>query len=237
MAAVTQRARGPVLGLDLAGSPRRPTGWCVLGARGALRVGVAFSDAELARRVTAARPALVVVDAPLSLPLGRRTIDDRGGPHLRACDRELLRLGIRFFPLTLGPMRMLTSRGMRLAADWRSLGFEVVEGYPGASQDLAGIPRKGGGLGPLRRGLLRLGLRGDLSHRGLTGDELDAVTIAWVGREHLAGRGWLIGDADEGQMLLPRPLGRAGDFHGRRIGRTSATESRPRAGRRDRRPT
>lgn len=237
MAAVSRRARGPVLGLDLAGAPHRPTGWCILGARGALRAGVAFADAELTRRVIAARPALVVVDAPLSLPLGRRTIDDRGGPHLRACDRELLRLGIRFFPLTLGPMRMLTSRGMRLAADWRSLGFDVVEGYPGASQDLTGIPRKGEGLDPLRRGLLRLGLRGDLARRGLTGDELDAVTIAWVGREHLAGRGWLIGEVDEGQMLLPRPLGRAGNFHRRPIARPSATGSRPRAGRRDHRPT
>ena len=151
------------------------------------------------------QPALLIIDAPLSLPRGRENIEDRSGPHLRACDRELLRRKIRFFPLTLGPMRMLTERGMRLAAEFRSAGFEVVEGYPGAAQDLLGIPRKGAGLAALRRGLRQLGLRGDLVRSALTHDELDAATIAWVGRRYLAGGALVIGDPHEGLMVLPRP--------------------------------
>jgi len=194
-----------VLGLDLAGAPRRDTGCCLL--RGPHRVSarIAHSDDEIRSVVRAGAPDLIVVDAPLSLPRGRRTLEDRAGPHLRACDRELLRRGIRFFPLTLGPMRMLTERGMRLAAEWRAEGYAVVEGYPGASQDLLGIPRKGAGVGPLARGLRRLGLAGDLGRRSLTHDELDAATIAWVGREHLAGRSLVIGDPEEGLMVLPQP--------------------------------
>jgi uncharacterized protein len=169
---------------------------------------VLHEDDEIRAVVREGRPELVIIDAPLSLPRGRRTIEDRSGPHLRACDRELLRRHIRFFPLTLGPMRMLTVRGMRLAHEFRADGYSVVEGYPGASQDLLGIPRKQLGLAPLRRGLLRLGLRGDVELRGRSHDELDAATIAWVGRQHLAGRSLVIGDPTEGLMVLPRPTGR-----------------------------
>jgi predicted nuclease with RNAse H fold len=202
-----RRPRGPlkVLGLDLAGSPGRPTGCGFLHGPSDLRSSVAYSDLELRELVATTQPHLIIIDAPLSLPRGRRTIDDRSGPHLRECDRELLRRRIRFFPLTLGPMRMLTERGMRLAAEFRDLGYPVVEGYPGAAQDLLAIPRKKAGVAPLRRGLLGLGLLGDLRKRSLTHDELDAATIAWVGRRYLAHRTLVIGDPAEGLMVLPHP--------------------------------
>ncbi|MGB7123862.1 MAG: hypothetical protein WBE40_03275 [Thermoplasmata archaeon] len=102
-------------------------------------------------------------------------------------------------------MRMLTERGMRLAAERAGEGHAVVEGYPGASQDLLGLPRKQADLRALRRGLIRLGLRGDPERSRLTHDELDAATIAWVGRQHLYGRSMVIGDPDEGLLVLPRP--------------------------------
>ena len=197
--------RRPVLGLDLAGAPHRSTGWCLLFGRRNARVGVAHDDREILTLAAAARPRLIIIDAPLSLPRGRRTIEDRGGPHLRECDRELLRRHIRFFPLTLGPMRMLTVRGMRLACRLRRSGVPVVEGYPGAAQDLLGIPRKNDGVDRLARGLRGLGIAGDLVRRALSHDELDAVTIAWVGEEHLRGRSLVIGDPSEGQMVLPLP--------------------------------
>ncbi len=152
-----------------------------------------------------ARPGLVVIDAPLSLPRGRKTIEDRSGPHLRECDRELLRRKVPFFPLTLGPMRMLTVRGMRIARALSKRGFPVVEGYPGGAQDILGLPRKKAGVELLQRGLRKEGLRGDMDHRPLTHDELDAVTIAWVGWNFRRGDGVLIGDPTEGLMLLPEP--------------------------------
>jgi predicted nuclease with RNAse H fold len=118
-------------------------------------------------------------------------------------------MGIRFFPLTLGPMRMLTERGMRLAAEFTRQGYTVVEGYPGASQDILGIPRKQAGISALGRGLLRLGLRGDVRRPDLSHDELDAATIAWVGRRYLANRARAIGDPAEGLMVLPLPRTRS----------------------------
>lgn len=196
---------GRVVGLDLAGSPKRDTGACVMDGPRRWRASVLHSDREILAFLEDAHPKLVVIDAPLSLPRGRRTIEDRSGPHLRECDRELLRRRIPFFPLTLGPMRMLTVRGMRLSRALARRNVPTVEGYPGGAQDILGLPRKKAGAATLQRRLRGAGLGGDLERRALTHDELDAVTIAWVGWQFTKGRGALIGDPSEGLMLLPEP--------------------------------
>lgn len=193
-----------VAGVDLAGSPHRSTGYCVLDGPRTISARVLGDDRSIREAIVSDQPALVVIDAPLSLPRGRRSIEDRSGPHLRACDRELTRLGIRFFPVTLGPMRMLTARGLRLSSFLTRRGFAVLEGYPGGSQDRLGLPRKKAGAPRLQRALVHHGLGGVLLRRPLTHDELDAVTIAWTGRLYLKGRGLLVGDPKEGVMLLPR---------------------------------
>jgi uncharacterized protein len=197
-----------VLGLDLAGSPARDTGCCLLSGDRSARASVLHSDDEIVRTVLDAQPVLTLIDAPLSLPRGRRTIEDRTGPHLRECDRELRRRGIPFFPLTLGPMRMLTERGMRLTGVLRAHGCRVEEGYPGGAQDILGLPRKQRGTRRLQSALHRIGVLGDVSRRALTHDELDAVTLAWVAHMYLEGGAHPIGEPDEGTMILP--LGAAG---------------------------
>lgn len=194
---MTNRKQPVVVGVDLAGSARRPTGICIL--RGpAAETHVVFVDEEILRWVSEARPALVPIDAPLTLPEGRATIHDRSGGHFRVCDLELRRLGIRFFPVTLGPMRTLTERGMALKAEIEALGFRAVECYPGAAQDLWGIPRQHKDRAGLLAGLRKLGVKG--LPEGLTGDELDAVTAALVGRWFLQGKAELIG-GDEGIVI------------------------------------
>jgi predicted nuclease with RNAse H fold len=100
---------------------------------------------------------------------------------------------------------MLTVRGMRLARGLARRGFPVVEGYPGGAQDILGLPRKKAGVELLQGSLRKEGLGGDLDRRPLTHDELDAVTIAWVGWNFRRGNGVLIGDPSEGLMLLPEP--------------------------------
>ncbi|HZY92734.1 MAG TPA: DUF429 domain-containing protein [Thermoplasmata archaeon] len=197
------------MGLDLAGSPRRATGFCLLTRGKFVRTTVLGPDEEILEKVRAARPDVLVIDAPLSLPRGRESLERPGPPHLRACDRELLRLGIRFFPLTLGPMRLLTARGLRLKAAFASEKFPVFEGYPGGTQDLLGWPRKSEGVPRLQRALRRFGFRGDVAERRLTHDELDAVAIAWTGGLFLRGKATEIGDPTEGTMLFPAPEGHA----------------------------
>ncbi len=190
---MSPRSAMVVVGIDLAGSPRRPTGVCLL--RG-LRADthLALSDDEILHVVRHARPDLVPIDAPLSLPKGRRTIHDRSGEHLRDCDRELLRRGIRFFPITLGPMRMLTERGLALKKKLSAMGYRAVECYPGAAQDLWGLPRQHQDRQGLLAGLRKLDVRG--LRKTSTGDELDAATAALVGRWFLLGRGVMLGNKD-----------------------------------------
>jgi hypothetical protein len=187
-----------VVGVDLAGSPRRATGVCVLRGMTA-RAHVVFTDEEILDSIKRARPELVTIDAPLSLPAGRATIEDRSGPHFRPCDLELRKRGIRFFPITLGPMRMLTQRGLALKAKIEELGYRVVECYPGGAQDIWGLPRQHRDRQGLRRGLEALGVRGLTAT--MTGDELDAVTAALVGRWFLRGQGEMFG-GEEG-ILMP----------------------------------
>ncbi len=179
-----------IVGIDLAGSPRRPTGLCLL--RGVKAVtSVAYTDDEILDMVASARPALVPIDAPLSLPRGRRSIHSRTGEHLRECDRELLRRKIRFFPITLGPMRMLTARGLKLKRKVAAMGYRTVECYPGRAQDVWGLPRQHKNRLRLLSGLRKLGLRG--LTKTATGDELDAATAALVGRWFLLGQGAMLG--------------------------------------------
>lgn len=187
------------MGVDLAGSPRRPTGVCVLKGTKA-QTHVALTDDEILNAIHQAKPDLVPIDAPLSLPKGRQTIHDRSGEHLRECDRELQRCKIRFFPITLGPMRMLTERGLALKAEIETMGYQVVECYPGAAQDIWGVPRQHHDPRGLLNGLKELGIKGLTTK--MTSDELDAVSAALVGRLFLLGKGEMLGG--QNGILIPR---------------------------------
>jgi predicted nuclease with RNAse H fold len=204
LVASNRRSRICILGLDLAGSPRRPTGFCVLSGR-RVQVGHLYGDEDIFATVAAATPQLIAIDAPLALPAGRCCLRDTcacaGTTHFRVSDYELRRLGIRFFPMTLGPMRQLTQRGMQLKVTLEARGIRVIETYPGAAQDIWGIPRQRDVPG-LRRGLSHFRLRG-LARTERSPHVLDAVTCALVGKLYLDGGAWSIGSPDEALMILP----------------------------------
>ncbi|RFT16427.1 MAG: hypothetical protein OP8BY_1605 [Candidatus Saccharicenans subterraneus] len=176
-----------------------------------------------------ADPLLVAIDAPLSLPPGRRDIEDRRGGHFRSCDLELRKRGIRFFPITLGPMRALTRRGLKLKSEFLRSGYEVIEIYPGGAQDIWGLPRAGQGREKLASGLERLsrkefGLR--LSRKakpwpGMSADELDAVSAALVGLLYCQGRAELYG---RGKKIIVMPAGR-GQGSGRSVNKPGRSKS------------
>jgi uncharacterized protein len=192
-----------VAGIDLAGSPKRNTGVCLLRGRRILRWDTLYSDEEILNFIDGSKPDLIAVDAPLNLPPGRKTLDDRNGEHFRPCDRELMKRGIRFFPITLGPMRMLTERGIFLKRAFGRKGYSVIEMYPGAAQDVWGTGRKQDGLPELLRGLEKLGVKG-LDNK-MNGDELDAVTGALVGYWYMKGKAEVLGNFSEGAIVIPLP--------------------------------
>ena len=196
-----KRHHHKVVGVDLAGSPKRNTGICTLKRETITSCAIVHPDEEIINYVEKEKPALVTIDAPLNLPPGRKSIEDRNGEHFRSCDRELLRRGIRFFPITLGPMRLLTKRGIHLKRVLTRRGYAVIEVYPGAAQDIWHTGRKQDGLSELRRGLQKLGVKG--LNKKMGGDELDAVTAALVGQFFLNGKAEVLGNFKEGAIVIP----------------------------------
>ncbi len=191
-----------VVGIDLAGVETRPTGFCVLDLK-SMEVShfILYKDNEILEAVERVKPVVVAIDAPLSLPIGRESLEEKSNIHLRECDRELLTRKIKFFPVTLGPMRKLTHRGMKLKKRIECEGFQVIEVYPGGAQDILGIPRKSDAKG-LMKSLLNLGLKG--IGRKATHDELDAVTAAYVAKLYIENNYEAYGNKEEGQIIMPK---------------------------------
>jgi len=189
-----------VVGLDLAGVETRLTGLCVL--KGSIaETFLVYTNEEIVRKTGESKPKVVAIDAPLSLPSGRKSIGERTKVHLRECDKELLRRGIKFFPVTLGPMRKLTTRGILLRRILENKHFKVIEVYPGGAQDILKIPRKQHGLRKLRAGIEEYGIKG-LNDK-MTDHELDAVTCALVGKLYLEGKTITYGTRKQA-IIMPR---------------------------------
>ena len=189
-----------IVGLDLAGVETRPTGFCKLTDMQA-ETSLMYTDTEILGSIRQIHSAVVAIDAPLSLPPGRKSLQERTSVHLRECDRELLKRGIKFFPITLGPMRKLTERGIQLKHLLEAEGYNAVEAYPGGAQDVLGIPRKQRGLEKLKAGLEALGIKGLRSQ--LSDHELDAVTCAYVGKLFLEGKAVIYGAPNDG-IVMPK---------------------------------
>jgi predicted nuclease with RNAse H fold len=189
-----------IIGLDSAGIEDRPTGFCVL-TNMKVNTCIVFADKEILQRIDWIKPPLIAIDAPLCLPPGRKSIEERTNVHLRECDRELLKIGIKLFPITLGPMRKLTIRGIALKESLEGKKLRVIEAYPGGAQDVLGIPRKQKGLDKLRAGLEKLGIEGLNSQ--MSDHELDAVTCAYVGKLLLEGKAIKHGAVGQ-EIVLPK---------------------------------
>jgi hypothetical protein len=196
--------KGLIVGVDLAGSEKRNTGFCVMDFNLNCKTKVLHTDDEIIGEILKLKPKIVSIDAPLSIPKGRKNLEDRNGPHLRECDKCLLEMKIKFFPITLGPMRKLTKRGMKLKEVFEKHKIEVIECYPGAAQDLLKIPRKQKGIEKLRNALIKLGVKGDIKKKDITHDELDAITSALVGKFYLEKNYIAVGDPREGVIILPK---------------------------------
>jgi predicted nuclease with RNAse H fold len=190
-----------ILGIDLAGSEKRKTGICILNEKMEANCFCLFKDKEILDLIEKEKPDLIAIDAPLSLPRGRKSLKKKSKIHFRKCDKELWEFGIKFFPITLGPMRKLTERGIKLRKILEKR-YKVIEVYPGATQDILEIPRKQKGLKKLKKGLEKLGIK--ILKKNPNGDELDAITSAFTGLLYLKGRCIAIGDKKEGQIILPK---------------------------------
>jgi uncharacterized protein YprB with RNaseH-like and TPR domain/predicted nuclease with RNAse H fold len=197
----SQFVRGPrIVGIDLTGSEKRATGWALMDAANATTQSL-MTDEELIAATLTAKPDLVSIDSPLSLP---QAYGNPGAPIYRKCELALKRMGISVFWCLLPTMQGLTRRGIKLAGELRSHGLKVIESYPGAAQDILGIPRKRASLDELKWGLVRAGIVGEFATTKVTHDEVDAVTSALVGLFYLADDYIALGTPSEDYLIVPR---------------------------------
>lgn len=195
-----------IVGIDLTGSERRATGWALMNGAEAVTKSI-ITDEDLIRETLAAKPDIVSIDSPLSVPDGWNRAQKQlvaGSPIYRKCELALKRMGISVFWCLLPSMQSLTKRGMRLTDELRKHGLKVIESYPGAAQDILGIPRKGSSLAELKWGLSRAGINGPFLQDRVTHDEVDAITSALVGLFYLANDYIALGTPTEDYLIVPR---------------------------------
>ncbi|MGB9719189.1 MAG: DUF429 domain-containing protein [Candidatus Anstonellales archaeon] len=187
-----------ILGIDLAGSEKRKTGYCIINKK--VKYGVVYEDDEILGLIKKEKPKIVAIDAPLSLPRGRKKIEEKNDRHFRKCDLMLRERGIKFFPITIGPMRMLTTRGMALKKKILKISkrIRVIEVFPGATYDVFGVGRKN------RKEILKWAKKfGVDARKTKTQDELDAVACAITGKLYFQGRAFLLKGKD-GTIAIPK---------------------------------
>ena len=115
-----------ILGIDYGSNLAGTTAVCHLqGSALKFQISRKGSSADefLLKTINELKPALIFIDAPLSLPLVYRSSDKADDFFYRTCDRALGAMS----PMFLGG---LTARAMRFVQSLKSIGIEVYETYP-----------------------------------------------------------------------------------------------------------
>lgn len=195
------------IGIDLTGSEKRSSGFCILREKEAYLAPL-NSDDEIISETIKANPNVISIDSPLGLPKGRCCAEDscdcRKFGILRECERILKGRGINVYPCLIPSMQKLTLRGIKLSKIFREKGFKVIESYPGAAQDILCIPRKRVDLEELEEELKNLGINLESKNEKISHDELDAFTSALVGYFYLADEYEALGNKEEEHLIIPR---------------------------------
>lgn len=191
-----------VVGIDLTAGTNKETGIAFL-ENNKVTTQSLLSDNDILRFIKEKKPSIVSIDSPLGLPGGKKVIEPKAG-IVREAEKDLSSVGIPAYPALIDSMKELTLRGIKLKNIIENLKNApiVIESYPGAAQDILGIPRKQKGLEHLRKGLKQLGIRG----KGMDAqshDEIDAITCCVVGRYFEARKYQPMGIPSEAQLIVP----------------------------------
>ena len=207
-----------VLGIGLRASSKRLSTLVELdGDSSIVRMETFGEDDELIEIAQDQKPELISIGAPLSLPLGfcclesscscDFSVSQRKG---RLLELELSRMGISCFFTNKGSIiRNLIYRGIGISQRLRGLGFQVVESYPHATKMILfgdKVPPKNSAasLAFLKERLSPLiaGLDDHMSSMDRNG--CDAVLNAYTGLLHTQDATDVLGDEEEGTLVLPK---------------------------------
>jgi len=183
-----------LIGIDLAGRPERPTGWAFLKEKW-VTVKELYSDHEILLETINAKPALVAIDAPLTLP-------EHG--VMRKADQEMRRRGYPVLPPLFLTMKELSMRAIHLTEELRMEKIKVIEVHPTSTRKALQMPLKD--WHKIQKIFEEMGLDGEWKKRLLSPHELDAVTAAITAHLHIKGKTESIGELKEGFIIVPLPV-------------------------------
>ena len=183
-----------IIGIDLAGSSKNPTGWA-LWKNKTVKTKLVYTNKEIIEGVVTDKPSIIAIDAPLRLP--KKGI-------LRSADKEMIKRGYRVFPPTLPAMKKLTLRAMRISKLIVEKGYKTIEVHPTSTRKALDMPLKD--WGKIQTLLKDIGLKGDIETRHLTPHEIDAVTAALTAYLQIQNQTESIGDEEEGYIIVPKKL-------------------------------
>jgi predicted nuclease with RNAse H fold len=182
-----------VIGIDLAGSSKNPTGWALLKDT-TVETLLLHTDNEIVENTLRNQPTLIAIDAPLSLP--------KKGEFFRKADREMIRKGYRVLPPNLPAMRKLALRAIKSNRLIEEKRYKAIEVHPTSTRKALQMPPKD--WKATQEILKTLGLKGELETRPLATHEIDAITAALTAALHLKRQTEQIGDNEEGYIILPK---------------------------------
>jgi len=185
-----------LLGIDLAGSEKRATGIAY------------FKDHKIITKIVYKNEEIlsiakdfteIFIDAPLTLPKTRKSLEENNGKHFREFEIKLRKLGIKILPATLGPMRMLTKRAMDLKDLLQKQNKNVYEVFPNGFYRIMNLKSK------QKEEIVKLynELGYSLDNKNFTQDELDAIACLLTGEMFKKNQAWIL-DGEDGTIILPQ---------------------------------
>lgn len=124
-----------VIGIDLAGKPENPTGFCVLEADGEVKteIKVLKEDSEIIKAIEDAKPDCVAIDAPFWIP---QTGFWRRGEEL------LMKRGFKPVSPKLPSMQVLALRAKGIVENLRKRSLRVIEVSSAATEKILQVSRE-----------------------------------------------------------------------------------------------
>ena len=207
-----------VLGVDLRTSSKNPSPLALLDEDSRLIwLGNFRQDIEFVEMVKLLEPDLVAIGSPLNLPAGFCCLDQSCECWFSVRDRksrllelELAKMGIScFYTNKVSIIKDLIYRGMRLSHELRSAGYDVIEVYPHATKMLLfgdNMPPKNNpsSVNYMISRLETLVFGMDSYMADIDKYVCDAIMNAYTGRLHVNSDTDVLGDPDEGMLVLPK---------------------------------
>lgn len=124
-----------VVGVDLAGKPENPTGFCILEADGEVKteIKVLKEDSEIIKAIEDAKPDCVAIDAPFWTP---------ASGFWRRSEELLIKRGFKPVSPKLPSMQVLALRAKGIVENLRKSSFRVIEVSSAATEKILQASRE-----------------------------------------------------------------------------------------------